>query len=83
MYLFLAVLSVCCYAGFYLVMESRGYSQVVMRRLLIVVASLGVLSWSMTSEIFLDQRLKPGLLHWQVDSLPLRHQGSPMLRVLT
>ena len=27
--------------------------------------------------IFLTQRLSPGLLHWQVDSLALTHQGSP------
>ena len=27
--------------------------------------------------IFLTQRSNPHLLHWQVDSLPLRHQGSP------
>ena len=28
-------------------------------------------------EIFLDQGLNLCLLHWQVDSLPLSHQGSP------
>ena len=28
--------------------------------------------------IFPDQELKPCLLHWQVDSLPLSHQGSPV-----
>jgi len=27
--------------------------------------------------IFLTQGLNPCLLHWQVDSLPLSHQGSP------
>ena len=27
--------------------------------------------------IFPTQRSNPCLLHWQVDSLPLRHQGSP------
>ena len=27
--------------------------------------------------IFLTQGLNPHLLHWQVDSLPLSHQGSP------
>ena len=27
--------------------------------------------------IFLTQRLNPQLLHWQADSLPLHHQGSP------
>ena len=28
--------------------------------------------------IFLTQRLNPSLLHWQEDSLPLSHQGSPL-----
>ena len=28
--------------------------------------------------IFLDQELKPCLLHWQADSLPLNPQGSPI-----
>ena len=28
------------------------------------------------SGIFPYQRLDPRLLHWQVDSLPLNHQGS-------
>ena len=32
--------------------------------------------------IFPTQGLNPGLLHWQVDSLPLSHQGSPMLFIL-
>ena len=27
--------------------------------------------------IFLTQRSNLGLLHWQTDSLPLSHQGSP------
>ena len=27
--------------------------------------------------IFLDQGLNPCLLHWQMDSLPLNHQGHP------
>jgi len=29
--------------------------------------------------IFLIQGLNPHLLNWQVDSLPLSHQGSPLL----
>ena len=29
--------------------------------------------------IFLPQGLNPSLLHWQVASLPLRHQGSPYI----
>ena len=43
-------------------------------------ASVGVahgLSCSATSGIFLEQGLYPCLLHWQVDSLLLSHQGSP------
>ena len=35
------------------------------------------LSCSTTCGIFLDQGSNPCLLHWQVDSLPLSHQGSP------
>ena len=31
--------------------------------------------------VFLTQGLNPHLLHWQVDSLPLRHLGSPIGRV--
>ena len=62
-----------------------------MGRLLIAVASLVAehrlystdsvvkahrLSCSVACGIFLDQRSNPCLLHWQVDSLPLSHQGS-------
>ena len=32
----------------------------------------------MVRGIFLDQGLNLCLLHWQVDSLPLSHQGSPV-----
>ena len=39
-------------------------------------------SCSAACEIFLDQGLNPYLLHWQVDSLPLNHQGSPWLSIL-
>ena len=35
------------------------------------------LSCSMACGIFLDQGQNPRLLHWQADSLPLSHQGSP------
>ena len=35
------------------------------------------LSRPMACGIFLDQGSNPCLLHWQVDSLPLSHQGSP------
>ena len=30
---------------------------------------------------FPDQGSNPHLLHWQVDSLPLSHQGNPLLNV--
>ena len=56
-------------------------------RLLIAVASLvaehrlnsyGTWTWLLcTYEIFPDQGWNPCLLHWQVDSSPLNHQGSP------
>ena len=32
--------------------------------------------------IFLTQGLNPGLLHWQADSLPLNHLGSPWTEIL-
>ena len=35
------------------------------------------LSCSKACGIFPDQGLNPCLLHWQADSLPLSHQGSP------
>ena len=35
------------------------------------------LSCSAACGIFLEQGLNPCLLHWQVDSLLLSHQGSP------
>ena len=37
------------------------------------------LSCSMACEIFPDLGLNPYLLNWQVDPLPLSHQGSPEL----
>ena len=44
----------------------------------LVVTVLG-LSCSVAYGIILDQGLNPHLLHWQTDSLPLSHQGSPVL----
>ena len=41
-----------------------------------VATALG-LSSSETREVFLDWGSNPCLLHWQVDSSPLSHQGSP------
>ena len=37
------------------------------------------LSCSAACKIFPDQGSDPSLLHWQADSLPLSHQGSPCL----
>ena len=80
--------------GLSLVVASGGYSLVVAHRLLIVVVALveehglyvpasvvvvSRLSFGTTAcGIFLDQGLIPGPLHWQADSLPLDHQGSPI-----
>ena len=36
------------------------------------------LNCSTAHSIFPDQGLNPCLLHWQADSLPLSHQGSPL-----
>ena len=41
------------------------------------VAVMHRLSRSMACGIFLDRGLNPCLLHWQLDSLPLSHQGNP------
>ena len=38
------------------------------------------LSCSEAFVIFSQQRSNPCLLHWQVDSLPLSHQGSPVFQ---
>ena len=37
------------------------------------------LSWSVACGIFKDQGWNLCLLHWQADTLPLSHQGSPIL----
>ena len=51
-YLFLALLGLCCYEGFSLVVASRGYSPVAMHELLTVVTSL---SWSTGSRAWAQQ----------------------------
>ena len=38
---------------------------------------------SVACGIFLDQGLNPCLQHWQADSLPLSHQGSPLKLLLS
>ena len=74
-----------------LVATSRGSSLAAMLRLLTVVAyswSLGStvrpsvvvahgLSCSVACGIFPDQGSNPYPLHWQADSQPLDHEGSP------
>ena len=41
----------------------------------------GVGSLSLLQGIFLIQRLNPCLPHWQADSLPLNHQGNPLVQL--
>ena len=47
-----------------------------------VVVAHGI-SCSTACGIFLGQGSNPCPLHWQVDSSPLRHQGSPLLLFIT
>ena len=116
-FFFLAVLGLRCCTQAFSSCGEQGLLFLVMRRLLIAVASLvaehGLLAcrlqqlWNMGSVvvahglqsagsvvvahglscstacgIFLDQSLNPCPLHWQVDSQPLSHQGSPSLLFL-
>ena len=46
-----------------------------------IVVAYG-LSCFLACRIFPDQGLNPCLLHWQVDSLPLSHEGSPRKDIL-
>ena len=117
-YLFLAALGLHCCAWAFSSCGERGLLFIVVRGLLIVVASLVAehrlqacrlqqlwhagsvvvarglwsagsavvvheLSCSAARGIFLDQGSNPCPLHWQADSSPLRHQGSPVHRILT
>ena len=79
--------------GFSGVVASRSYSLLAIRGLLTEVASPVAehglwsvrasvvvahrLSYSKECGIFPDQGLNPCLWHWQMDSYPLSHQGSP------
>ena len=83
MYLLLAVLGFAAAWAFFSSRSERGFS---LRQLLLCGAhalghglnSRGAgLSCSVACGIFLDQGSNPCHLHWQVDSLPLSHQGSP------
>ena len=92
------MLGLHCCVGFSLIVESGGYSLIVVGEvLLIAVASLGCglqylqhvgsvavvhrLGCSEACGIFLGQESNPRLLHWQADSLPLSHQGSPTILI--
>ena len=81
----LAVLSLCCWSGFSLcnkqgllsswdIRASPCRARALEHRLVIVERGLRC---SKASGIFPNQGLNPCLLPWQVDSLPLSHQGSP------
>ena len=69
------------------IVEKRVYSLVVVQGLLLPwLLLLGAQAWvvvvcgltcSMEWGLFLDQGWNLCLLHWQADSLPLSHQGSP------
>ena len=50
------------------------------RKLLLVLQSVGAHEFCCFAacRIFPDQGSNPHLLHWQADSLPLSHQGSPL-----
>ena len=91
-HLFWAALDLHAVCGLSLVVASRDYSLVAVHGLLRAVASLVAehslecavsaavayrLSCPAACGIFPDQRLNPCLLHWQADSQPLDHQGSP------
>ena len=84
---FLAVLGLRCCVGFSLVVASWGYSSCRVRtshyggfscyRAVSVIAAHR-LSCSLACEIFQHQESNLSLLHWQADSYPLYHQGSPV-----
>ena len=69
-YLFLAELGLHCCVQVFSSCGERGYCLVVVRKLLVLVASLVAhrLSCPATCGIFLDQGSNLCLLHWQVDS---------------
>ena len=50
------------------------------------ISQARILEWisiSLSKGIFLTQGSNLHLLHWQVDSLPLSHQGNPLLYIIT
>ena len=46
------------------------------------IVAAGWFTCSEACEIFPDQGLSSCLLHWQMDSLPLSHQGSPSASII-
>ena len=46
------------------------------------IAGAGLLRYSPLQGIFPTQGLNPGLLHWQVDSLPLSHLESKLIAII-
>ena len=96
-YLLLTVLGLPCCAGF-LVAVRGGCSLVAVPGILTAVASLATelrlqgppasvvaahrLSCPSTCEIFPDRGSNPCPLHWQADSQPLDHKGSPSASIL-
>ena len=72
----------CCESSFSISLVGRwgllfpweaGFSRV------LGLSGCGGLSLCTACGIFPDQGLNPSILHWQVDFLPLSHQGSPLL----
>ena len=45
------------------------------------LSSCGLGSWPAASGIFLEQGMNLFVLHWQADSQPLDHQGSPCIHL--
>ena len=77
--LFTSVASLIAEGG----MKSMQASVVVVPRLLITGSIIVVYLQSCfsTCGIFPDQGMNPCLLHWQMDSLPMSHQGKPVLNL--
>ena len=95
-YLFSTVLGLCCFAWAFSRCGKQGLLFVAVLGLmlwwLLLLQSIGSrcmgsgvvvhgLSCSPAYEIFLDQGLNPCPLYWQVDSYPLRPQGSPLNKI--
>ena len=76
------MLGLCCCSGFSLVVAAGGYALAAVSQLLLLQSTGSAveahrLSSSLACGICPDQASNLCLLHWQVDSLPLCHQGNP------